>query len=239
MLELALTTFMTLFVIVDPPGNLPIFISLTAGTSASHQRSMAIKAPVIALCVLLVFALVGERLLNFIGIEMPAFRIAGGLMLLLVALEMVFEKTAQRKSDSANKVHQRKLKASAAAAATPSDQEKSSTAGDQPADSSQPAVDVSVFPLAIPILAGPGAITTVLLLISQQSEGWLGTGVVLGVVVLLMALCMALFLLASRLDKLLGATVTNILTRLFGVILAALSIQFVIDGVKQAFSLTS
>ena len=132
MLELALTTFMTLFVIVDPPGNLPIFISLTAGTPASHQRSMAIKAPVIALCVLLVFALVGERLLNFIGIEMPAFRIAGGLMLLLVALEMVFEKTAQRKSDSANKVHQRKLKASGAAA-TPSDQAKSSTASDQPA----------------------------------------------------------------------------------------------------------
>ena len=236
MLELALTSFMTLFVIIDPPGNLPIFLSLTAGTPASHQRAMAIKAPVIALCVLLLFALAGKSLLSFIGIEMPAFRIAGGLMLLLVALEMVFEKTAQRKSDSAHKVHQRKLKASGAAAASQNSKQDSDS--DQPDDDSKPAVDVSVFPLAIPILAGPGAITTVLLLISQQSDGWVGTSVVLGVVVVLMALCMALFLLSSKLDKLLGSTVTNILTRLFGVILAALSIQFVIDGIKQAFSLT-
>ncbi|MEM7446134.1 MAG: MarC family protein [Pseudomonadota bacterium] len=239
MLELALTSFMTLFVIIDPPGNLPIFLSLTAGTPAAHQRAMAIKAPVIALCVLLVFALVGERLLSFIGIDMSAFRIAGGLMLLLVALEMVFEKTAQRKSDSAKKVHQRKLKAAGASTGQGPDNALPQNAADKSDDDGTPAVDVSVFPLAIPILAGPGAITTVLLLISQQDEGWIGTGVVLAVVVVLMALCMALFLLSSRLDKLLGSTVTNILTRLFGVILAALSIQFVIDGVKQAFDLTS
>jgi len=239
MLELALTTFMTLFVIIDPPGNLPIFISLTAGTPASHQRAMAIKAPVIALCVLLVFAMAGQSLLSFIGINMPAFRVAGGLMLLLVALEMVFEKRAQRRSDSATKVHQRKKKALSASASKAAASPVKTPETAQSDASDQPAVDVSVFPLAIPLLAGPGAITTVLLLISQQSDGYVGTAVVLGIVVLLMAMCMALFLLSGPLDKLIGDTVTNILTRLFGVILAALSIQFIIDGIKQAFSLTT
>lgn len=238
MFELALTSFLTLFVIIDPPGNLPIFLSLTAGTSTAHQRAMAIKAPVIALCVLLLFALGGQSLLSFVGIEMPAFRIAGGLMLLLVALEMVFEKRGQRKSDSAHKVHQRKLKAVGGAAAASSDQAAPNATSDDDASATQPPVDVAVFPLAIPILAGPGAITTVLLLISQQTYGIEGTGIILGVVVLLMAMCMALFLLSSRLDKLLGDTVTSILTRLFGVILAALSFQFIIDGIKAAFSIS-
>ena len=235
MLELALTSFATLFVIIDPPGNLPIFISLTANTPAAHQRAMAIKAPIIALCVLLLFALAGESLLSFIGVEMSAFRIAGGLMLLLVAFEMVFDLRGKRRSDSAHQIHRRKQQAAGAASAQPAPQ----AAAGQGDDGNPPAVDISVFPMAIPILAGPGAITTVLLLMSQQTEGGVGDAVVLGVVVVLMAMCMALFLLSSKLDKLLGDTVTSVLTRLFGVILAALSIQFIIDGAQQAFHLTS
>ncbi|MEO1223561.1 MAG: MarC family protein [Pseudomonadota bacterium] len=238
MLELALTSFATLFVIIDPPGNLPIFISLTANTPAAHQRAMAIKAPIIALCVLLLFALAGESLLSFIGVEMSAFRIAGGLMLLLVAFEMVFDLRGKRRSNNAHQIHQRKQQAvgtTGAAAAQPAPQ----AAADQSDDGNPPPVDISVFPMAIPILAGPGAITTVLLLMSQQTQGGVGDAIVLGVVVVLMAMCMALFLLSSKLDKLLGDTVTSVLTRLFGVILAALSIQFIIDGAKQAFHLTS
>ncbi|MEM8587308.1 MAG: MarC family protein [Pseudomonadota bacterium] len=238
MLELALTSFATLFVIIDPPGNLPIFISLTANTPAAHQRAMAIKAPIIALCVLLLFALAGESLLSFIGVEMSAFRIAGGLMLLLVAFEMVFDLRGKRRSNNAHQIHQRKQQAAGttgAAAAQPAPQ----AAADEGDDGNPPPVDISVFPMAIPILAGPGAITTVLLLMSQQTQGGVGDAVVLGVVVVLMAMCMALFLLSSKLDKLLGDTVTSVLTRLFGVILAALSIQFIIDGAKQAFHLTS
>lgn len=238
MLELALTSFATLFVIIDPPGNLPIFISLTANTPAAHQRAMAIKAPIIALCVLLLFALAGESLLSFIGVEMSAFRIAGGLMLLLVAFEMVFDLRGKRRSDSAHQIHRRKQQAAGAAGAAAAQPAAQAAAG-QGDDRNPPAVDISVFPMAIPILAGPGAITTVLLLMSQQTEGGVGDAVVLGVVVVLMAMCMALFLLSSKLDKLLGDTVTSVLTRLFGVILAALSIQFIIDGAKQAFHLTS
>lgn len=238
MLELALTSFATLFVIIDPPGNLPIFISLTANTPAAHQRAMAIKAPIIALCVLLLFALAGESLLNFIGVEMSAFRIAGGLMLLLVAFEMVFDLRGKRRSNSAHQIHQRKQQAAGTAGSAAAQPAAQATA-DQGGDGNPPPVDISVFPMAIPILAGPGAITTVLLLMSQQTEGGVGDAVVLGVVVVLMAMCMALFLLSSKLDKLLGDTVTSVLTRLFGVILAALSIQFIIDGAKQAFHLTS
>ncbi len=193
-----ITAFATLFVVIDPPGLVPMFIALTMGMDPERRRAMARRACIIATVLLMLFGLAGETVLGFIGISMPAFRIAGGILLFLTALDMLFERRTQRREG-------------------------------QHAD---PDHDPSVFPLATPLIAGPGAIATMILLVGQSGPGWGGT---LAVMALLLGMMLAtfLFLLASPLlERLLGRTGTIVITRLLGMLLAALSVQFVIDGVR-------
>ena len=193
-----ITAFATLFVVIDPPGLVPLFIALTMGMDTAHRRKLAQRACIIAAVLLTLFGLFGEQLLSFIGISMPAFRIAGGILLFLTALDMLFERRTQRRE------------------------------GQHP----DPNHDPSVFPLATPLIAGPGAIATMILLMGQAGEDWTLRLAVLGLLYG-MILATFLFLLASApLERLLGRTGTVVITRLLGMLLAALSVQFVIDGVR-------
>jgi multiple antibiotic resistance protein len=207
MLELFLSAFITLFVVIDPPGCAPIYAGLTHGATAAQRRSMAIRAVVIAGIILLLFTLVGQDLLAALHIELDSFRIAGGLMLFLIALDMVFEKRTQRREERAEKVM-----------ATPEVE------------------DVSVFPMAMPMLAGPGAIASVMLL-ESGAGGIEGTLVVLAALGTVMLLTLVALLAASPLMKLFGARVEAVITRLLGVLLAALAAQYVIDGLRGSFGL--
>lgn len=205
MIELFLSAFATLFVVIDPPGCAPIYAGLTKGANRVQQRAMAIRAVLIASAILLVFALVGEALLRTLGISLNAFRIAGGIMLFLIALEMVFEKRQERREDRAEKVRQ-----------TPEVE------------------DVSVFPMGMPMIAGPGSIATVMLLVSR-SDGPAETAVVFGALATVLILTLIALLAAGPLMRLLGAKIESVITRLLGVLLSALAIQFVIDGVRRSF----
>lgn len=205
MIELFLSAFATLFVVIDPPGCAPIYAGLTKGATLVQQRAMAIRAVLIASAILLVFALVGEALLKTLGISLNAFRIAGGIMLFLIALEMVFEKRQERREDRAQKVMD-----------TPEVE------------------DVSVFPMSMPMIAGPGSIATVMLLVSR-SDGPAETAVVFGALATVLILTLIALLAAGPLMRLLGAKIESVITRLLGVLLSALAIQFVIDGVRRSF----
>ncbi|WP_133366620.1 MarC family protein [Qipengyuania sediminis] len=207
--ELFFSAFITLFVVIDPPGCAPIYAGLTKEASASQRRNMAIRATVIAGAILLIFALFGEALLAALHIELDSFRIAGGLMLFLIALDMVFEKRTQRREERAERV-------AVANALTPE------------------VDDVSVFPMAMPMLAGPGAIASVMLLTSK-AQGTEGTLTVLGALLLVLLLTMAALIAAGPLMKLFGDRVEAVITRLLGVLLAALAAQYVIDGLKSGF----
>jgi len=204
MLELFLSAFITLFVVIDPPGCAPIYAGLTKGAAPAQARIMAIRASLIAAIILLVFALFGQDLLGALHIELDSFRIAGGLMLFWIAWEMVFEKRTQRREERAEKV-----------AATEVE-------------------DVSVFPMAMPMLAGPGAIAAIMLL-QNEAEGLQETLVVLGALGSVLVLTMLALIAAGPLIRLLGARVEAVITRLLGVLLAALAAQYVIDGLRGSF----
>ena len=193
----AATAFAALFVVIDPIGLAPIFVALTAGMSPGHRRAIALRACAIAAGILILFALAGEAVLNFVGISMPAFRIAGGLLLFLTALEMLFEKRQPKREGRAE----------------------------------TPTTDPSVFPLALPLIAGPGAIATMILLTDGASP--LGAAQALAVMLSVLAVVLVLFLLASTMERLLGPTGINVVTRLLGMLLAALSVQFVLDGLSD------
>ena len=207
MTELFLSAFITLFVVIDPPGCAPIYAGLTKGATSAQRRNMAIRACVIAAVILLVFALFGEQLLGALHIELDSFRIAGGLMLFWIAFEMVFEKRTQRREDRAQKV-----------AATPEVE------------------DVSVFPMAIPMLAGPGAIAAIMLLMNE-AQGLEGTLTVLGALGAVLVITMLALMAAGPLMRLFGDKVEAAVTRVLGVLLAALAAQYVIDGLRGSFDL--
>jgi multiple antibiotic resistance protein len=202
MLELFLSAFIALFVVIDPPGCAPIYAGLTSGASHAQARAMAIRATFIATIILLIFAVFGEDLLGALHIELDSFRIAGGIMLFLIALDMVFEKRTQRREERAEKVK-----------ATPEIE------------------DVSVFPMAMPMIAGPGSIATIMLL-TARAKGTEETLVVLGALGAVMVLTLLALVAAGPLMKVLGARVEAVITRLLGVLLAALAAQYVIDGLK-------
>lgn len=211
MIELFVSAFITMFVVIDPPGCAPIYAGLTKGASQAQRRNMAIRATFIAGIILVVFALFGEDLLGALHIELDSFRIAGGLMLFWIAFEMVFEKRTQRREERAEKVMaQNEL--------TPE------------------VDDVSVFPMAMPMLAGPGAIASIMLLTST-AEGLEGTLVVLGALAAVLLLTMVSLIAAGPLMKLFGDRVEAVVTRLLGVLLAALAAQYVIDGLKNSFGI--
>jgi multiple antibiotic resistance protein len=206
MIELFFSAFATLFVIIDPPGCAPIFASLTHGCPSPQRRMMAIRSVLVALGILLFFGLFGEDLLEKLGISLAAFRIAGGIMLFLIALEMVFERRTARRETRAQEVN-----------ASPEHE------------------DVSVFPMAIPMIAGPGSIASVMLLMAR-SEGLSESLVVLGALAATLFLTLLALLAAGPLMRLLGHKMEAMITRLLGVILAALAAQFVIDGISISFS---
>lgn len=197
-----ISAFVTLFVVIDPIGLVPIFIVLTQDMPPIQQRRIGWRAIGIAAILLMLFGLAGEALLTAIGISLPAFRIAGGLLLFLTALDMLFERRTRRREGQ--------------------------TRDTPPGDDRD---DPSVFPLATPLLAGPGALTTIILLMNQ-SPGAAHTAMILVVVLAVLAIVALLFVLAGPIARLLGRTGTMVMTRLFGMLLAALSMQFVIDGLK-------
>jgi multiple antibiotic resistance protein len=191
-----ITAFITLFVIIDPIGLAPLFVALTKGEDAANRRSIAIRATVIAGGLLVLFGLFGEAVLGFAGISMPAFRIAGGILLFLTALDMLFERRTKRRKGQASSEN-----------------------------------DPSVFPLATPLIAGPGSIATMILLTGEAGGDWALIGTVMLVLLAVLLLVMLFFLSAGLLERALGDTGTNVVTRLLGMLLAALSVQFVIDGI--------
>lgn len=198
-LQLYLTAFVTLFVVIDPIGLAPIFIALTPGQSGAERRRIGARALVIAAVLLTLFGLTGDAILSAIGISISAFRIAGGLLLFLTALDMLFERRTERREGQA--------------------------------DGDQPSHDPSVFPLAMPLLAGPGALATMILLVGENQ----GVGHVVMVhlmMLIVLGICMVLFALATPLARALGRTGVMVVTRLLGMLLAALSVQFVIDGLR-------
>ena len=204
MIELYISSLITFFVVIDPPGCAPIYAGLSSGASPANRRAMAIRAVLVAAAILFAFAAFGEVLLKSLGISLDSFRIAGGIMLVLIALEMVFEKRTERREDRAAKV-----------------------ASDPEAD------DVSIFPMAMPMIAGPGSIASVMLLMSRN-HGLEPIAVVLAALATILALTLAALLAAGPIMRVLGAKIEAVITRLLGVLLAALAVQFVIDGVKQS-----
>lgn len=201
MLDLFLSAFVTLFVVIDPPGCAPIYAGLVKGAPNRIAVQMALRACVIAALILVVFALFGEDLLGALHIELNSFRIAGGIMLFVIALDMVFEKRTQRREERAEKVREDHVE------------------------------DVSVFPMAMPMIAGPGSIATIMLL-TARAHGTTETLVVLGALAAVLVLTFLSLAAAGPLMKLLGTRVEAVITRLLGVLLAALAAQYVIDGVK-------
>jgi multiple antibiotic resistance protein len=205
MTELFISAFITFFVVIDPPGCSPIYASLTGNASAKQRRIMAIRAVVVAAIILAVFAAFGEQLLGALGISLDSFRIAGGIMLFIIALEMVFEKRTQRREDRAQDII------------------------DQPEIE-----DVSIFPMAMPMIAGPGSIAAVMLLMARH-EGLESSLVILGALVSVLLLTLLGLLLAGPMMRVLGHKVEQVITRVLGVLLGALAVQFVVDGLRASF----
>ena len=204
MIELFTSAFITLAVIIDPPGCAPIFAGLTKGTDAAHRRKMAIRSATVAWSILLFFALLGEPLLRTLGISLSAFRLAGGIMLFMIALDMVFERRTERREERARDIE-----------GTPE------------------AEDISVFPMAIPMIAGPGSIASIMLL-SARAEGWTAQLIVLAAMTAVIALTLLALLAAGPLMRFIGAKLEAMITRILGVILAALAVQFVLDGLERS-----
>src|SRR6185437_176078 len=205
-LEFLISTLVTLFVVVDPIGLVPTFLAVTHGLPAAARGSVAWRASVIAALILAGSALIGDWLLRTLSITLPAFRIAGGLLLFSIASEMVFGVRIVRQSRQAEEAIEEHVR------------------------------NIAAFPLAIPLMAGPGAITATVLLAGRAGGDPLRLGALLGVVAVVLALCFVVFTLAARIAKMLGTTANVVLSRLLGVLLAALAVQFVIDGVRAALA---
>jgi len=197
--------FVVFFVVVDPISLIPLFAGLTQGASARYKKMMAGKSAVIALTICVLFALAGAKFLDIMGISLSSFRIAGGTLLFLIALDMVFARTSGTRSTTPEQEESRKRE------------------------------DISVFPLAFPFIAGPGALATILLTAGEVAAKPLLFAGFLGVVALVVIACWALMLATPRLMRVIGVTGANVVSRLSGVILAALAVQFIVDGVRGSF----
>jgi multiple antibiotic resistance protein len=205
MLELFGSALVTFLVIIDPPGCAPIFASLTSGAPPAQRRAMALRASFVAWIILMFFALLGRPMLHALGISLASFRIAGGVMLFMIALDMVFERRTQRRETRAHEIE-----------GTPA------------------AEDISVFPMAIPMIAGPGSIASAMLLVSR-AETPLHTMIVLGAITVVIMLTAVALLASGAIMRFIGERIEAMITRILGVILAALAAQFIVDGLKQSF----
>ena len=200
MTELLVSAFVTLFVIIDPIGLAPLFIALTRGMTAEERLRVGRRALVVAFVILAAFGLFGARLLTTIGISIPAFRISGGILLFLTALDMLFERRSERR--------------------------------ERRADETTP--DPSVFPLAMPLIAGPGALATMVLLSTKNGGDVAGLVAIHLVMVTVLAITYFLFRISPLVERVLGPIGIVVLTRVFGILLAALSVQFVLDGLRDS-----
>ncbi len=207
MIELLLNTFIILFVVVDPIGLAPMFAALTRDDTLRQRRRLALRGVLIAGAVLIVFVLVGDALLRALGIGVPAFQIAGGVLLFLLAVDMLFARHSGLRSTTEREQRE-------------AEQRK----------------DISVFPLAIPLIAGPGALTTVLLMVGEQGDNPAVIGATLVVVMLVLAITLASLLFAARLVRIIGETGANVVSRVLGVVLAALAAQYILDGLQSGLS---
>jgi multiple antibiotic resistance protein len=205
MIELFGSALVTFLVIIDPPGCAPIFASLTRGASTAQRRSMAIRSSLIAWLILMFFALLGKPMLHALGISLASFRIAGGILLFYIAVDMIFERRTERRTRRAEAIER-----------TPEIE------------------DISVFPMAMPMIAGPGSIASAMLWVSR-AESPVHVAVVLAAITTVMLITVATLLAAGPLMRLIGDKVEAAITRILGVILAALAAQFVVDGLKQSF----
>jgi multiple antibiotic resistance protein len=204
--EFAISALVTLLVVVDPIGLAPTFLAVTDGLSPQHRRQVALRASLIAAAILIGAALIGDWLLRTLGISLPAFRIAGGLLLFSIASEMVFGLRIERQQHAAEQSLKEHVR------------------------------NIAAFPLAIPLLAGPGAITATVLLAGQAGGKPMPLGILIGVILVVALASLAAFLVAQQIGKLLGITGNVVLSRLLGVILAALAVQYVIDGGRAVFA---
>jgi multiple antibiotic resistance protein len=207
MIELFSSALVTFLVIIDPPGCAPIFASLTRGASAIQRRGMAIRSSIIAWAILMFFALLGRPMLHALGISLASFRIAGGVMLFFIAIDMVFERRTERREKRAEEIQK-----------TPEVE------------------DISVFPMAIPMIAGPGSIASAMLWVSRADTP-VETTIVLLAITAVMLLTLVTLIAAGPLMRLIGEKIEAMITRILGVILAALATQFIVDGLKQSFPL--
>jgi multiple antibiotic resistance protein len=205
-IEFLISALVTMVVVVDPLGLVPTFISITHGLPSRSRRDAALRACLIAAAILAGAALIGDRLLRTLSIGLPAFRIAGGLLLFSIASEMVFGVRIERQSKEAEHVIEEHVR------------------------------NIAAFPLAIPLMAGPGAIAAAILLAGRANGDPMLLGILLAVVAVVLMLCFVMFLLAARIATLVGTTVSVVLSRLLGVVLAALAVQFVIDGVRATLA---
>jgi len=204
--DFLVSALVTLFVVVDPIGLAPVFLGLTAGLPRPARRRVAMRACVIAFAILAGAALGGDWLLRTLSISLPAFRIAGGLLLFSIASEMVFGVRIARQSEAADKAVEEHVR------------------------------NIAAFPLAIPLMAGPGAITATVLLAGRASGDLMRHALLIAVIAAILALCLIVFLTAGRIERWLGVTGKTVLSRLLGVLLAALAVQFVIDGVRAVIA---
>jgi multiple antibiotic resistance protein len=204
--EFVVSALVTLFVVVDPIGLVPTFLAITDGLPRSARRGVAWRASLIAACVLAGSALIGDWLLRTLSITLPAFRIAGGLLLFSIASEMVLGLRVARQSQQASEALEERVR------------------------------HIAAFPLAVPLMAGPGAITACVLLAGRADGQVQRLAVLLGVIAVVLAICLAAFMAAAQIARLIGTTGNVVLSRLLGVLLAALAVQFVIDGVRAAIA---
>ncbi|MCJ8141628.1 MarC family protein [Ancylobacter sp. A5.8] len=206
MLDYLISAAITMLVVIDPIGLAPIFLAVTSGLSREERRVVAWRSSGIALGILVVFGVVGAPMLAALGITLPAFRIAGGLLLFTISFEMVFGQRHERRIEPGETMARDSLLR-----------------------------NLAVFPLAIPLMAGPGAITAMMLLAGEAKGDPTKLAILFIITVLVVAASLAVYLAAERMDRLLGVTGNAILSRLLGVLLAALAVQFVIDGIRAAF----
>src|ERR1700736_1148132 len=207
MLEFAATVFVTFLVIIDPVGTLTLFVALTHRQSRGRRGFTAIRSIAVAAVTLAAFAVAGQLLLHVLGITLPAFRIAGGILLLLLSIDMVFARKSGIRWTTAAETEE-----------------------------AEESIDVAVFPLAIPLIAGPGALTSVILLMGRAHGDLALQAIVIGLMLLVLGLCLVAFLFAVPLMDRLGVTGINVVDRVFGVVLAALAVQNVLDGAIEVFT---
>jgi multiple antibiotic resistance protein len=210
MLEYTATVFVTLLVVIDPVAVLPIYLALTQLQSKDRRRQTAIRAVIVATSTIMVLAVTGDGLLRLLGIGLPAFRIAGGLLLFLLSIDMVLARQSGLRSATEAETHE-----------------------------AEESYDVAVFPLGIPLIAGPGAMTSVILLMAQANGDLMKEAIVIAMMLAVLALSLATFVFAAPLMDRLVVTGINVIGRVFGIVLAALAVQYVIDGVAAVLAAAS